>query len=107
GFRHLLAATPVADLVAVAHVAVAAARAVGIDLAGRGAAVARRGVAVVAGLARRRVDDAVTANGGGAGGRGRRPGGDRGPGRRARPGGRGQRPDGRGRRARGAGGGRG
>src|SRR5262249_46267002 len=107
GFRHLLAATPVADLVAVAHVAVAAARAVGIDLAGRGAAVARRGVAVVAGVARRRGGDAVTADGGGNGGSGRRRGGDRGRGRRARPGGRGRRRDGRGRRARRAGGGRG
>src|SRR5262249_61732856 len=78
-----------------------------VDRAGRGGARPRRGVAVVAGLARRRVDDAVTANGGGDGGRGRRRGGDRGRGRRARPGGRGRRRDGRGRRGRGAGGGRG
>src|SRR5262249_4780443 len=109
--RRRLAASPVADLLAVADVTIAAARAVGVDLAGRGAAVARHRVAVVACLAGRRVDDAVTAHGGrngagsrraGGGGGGRQPGGC---GRGGRRGGRGG--GGRGRAGRGrAGGGR-
>src|SRR5262245_36030887 len=77
GRRRRLAASSVAGLLPVAHVAIAAAGAVGVDLAGRRAAVARRRIAVVARFSGRRVDDPVSANGGRDGGGGRRRAGRR------------------------------
>src|SRR5262249_3401411 len=56
-----LAATATTDFLPVAHVAVAAARAIGIDLARGGAAVTGRGVAVVTRFAG--IEDAIAAHG--------------------------------------------